>query len=1130
MGNLDCLTATDLRAFQLGEVPDRVAALISGHLDTCPACAALAEQLDTVVDPCIVRLRGAVGQAVKSASASSPSATASGTGSSQVSAASAAGFPRFFGEYEVLGELGRGGMSVVYLARQKHPARTVALKLILAGAHAGAERRARLLAEADATGRLQHPNIVQIYEVGERDDQLFLSLEYVDGGSLARQLDGKPQDPAASAALVQKMARAVQYAHERGVIHRDLKPANILLHNIGSDHKSLTAAPKIADFGLAKQDEVNLTATNATLGTPSYMAPEQATGDNRLVGPAVDIYALGAILYEMLTGQPPFRGATALETLEQARSWEPVPVRQRQPKVPLDLDTICRKCLHKEPSRRFGTALELAEDLGRFLAGEPIRARPVGALDRAWRWGKRNPAWATALVGMAVLLLVIAVGSSLLSVSLNAALTSSDEEKVRAQQAQQQVTEQLWEAYLAQARASRLSGRIGQHFQSLATIRKALQLPTPKGHSLAELRTEAIASLVLPDLEFATESGPVSSGVPSDVYIWEPDLKLECSVRADKDGNASLRRLKDDSEFAYLLNNGPLLWCGLSFSPDGRFVQQRARRGQKLWDLAGPVPVAKVDIPAAQHVHNVAFSSDSQRVAFVAAKDCSIVVYATESGQPLQTIQTGFLPERLAFHPLRNELAVSGNNIVRVFDVATGAQLAELTHPKLVYSLAWHPEGHILATGCDDFKIRLWNAENGTLARQPLSGHQVEGILLRFSHGGDYLVSSDWSGLPRLWDTRTGRQVLFLPGVYSYFSADDRQLVVRFTGDRLRILPFTSGSGLVSLALPFPDAGNRFGPVHAGPDDRFFFATSTDVTLLIDWGRGHELGQIPLAKTRVLGPEGDKAFLTSGSQGLLRWPVQANGPTGGLRIGPPETLAAIENLDLHGASADGRVLAIPQYGEGALLWHRPDRRLTLGPREDVRFCAVSPDGRWVATGNHNNGLTGIGATVWDARMGRAAKDFHTGGICLVAFSPDNRWLLTRGGGFRLWKVGTWEEGSTLHDEAGLGGWFAFSPDGKTLALTGSMGQVRLVETDTGREIARLTVPEQTNVRPYCFSRDGTKLAATGSESQLLYLWDLRVLRAGLKELGLDWDQPAYPPAGPPASGRLQVEVDLGLQR
>jgi WD40 repeat protein len=204
--------------------------------------------------------------------------------------------------------------------------------------------------------------------------------------------------------------------------------------------------------------------------------------------------------------------------------------------------------------------------------------------------------------------------------------------------------------------------------------------------------------------------------------------------------------------------------------------------------------------------------------------------------------------------------------------------------------------------------------------------------------------------------------------------------------------------------------------------------------------------------------------------------------------------------------------------------------LTLGRREDVRYCAVSPNGRWIATGAHSNPFqTGICATVWDARTGHVEKDFKLAGFCVVGFSPDNRWLLTRDGGFRLWKVGSWEEGPDLHDvanETGWNGWFAFSPDGKTLALTVGMSEVRLLETDTGREIARLTVPEQTRVLPQCFSPDGTKLAATGSESQLLYLWDLRVLRAGLQDLGLDWDQPAYAPA-PPADRPFQVEVDLG---
>jgi serine/threonine protein kinase len=267
MPDLDCVTETDLRAFQLGEVPARIAARILGHLDACPACAALADRLDTIVDPCIVRLREAAGQATPQQDMLQAATESGSDGSASMSTIDAA-LPRRFGSYELLEELGRGGMSVVYLATQERPARMVALKLILAGVHAGVERRTRFLAEADAIGRLQHPNIVQIYEVGEYEGQLFLSLEYIDGGNLAKLLNGKPQDPATSALLIEKLARTIQYAHENGVIHRDLKPSNILLQRSQTDPGASPAVAKIADFGLAKQDDVNLTATNAMLGTP----------------------------------------------------------------------------------------------------------------------------------------------------------------------------------------------------------------------------------------------------------------------------------------------------------------------------------------------------------------------------------------------------------------------------------------------------------------------------------------------------------------------------------------------------------------------------------------------------------------------------------------------------------------------------------------------------------------------------------------------------------------------------------------------------------------------------------------------------------------------------------------------
>jgi serine/threonine protein kinase len=283
---------------------------------------------------------------------------------------------------------------------------------VLAGGHAGPDLLARFRTEAEAVARLHHPNIVQIHDVGEQDGLPYLVLEYVEGGPLARQLAGTPLPARQAAGLVETLARAVQYAHEHGVVHRDLTPGNILIADgrwqMADLPEGATSAnkpaisdpqfptPKITDFGLAKllAGGVGRTVTGEVIGTPSYMAPEQAVGKAREVGPAADIYSLGAILYECVTGRPPFRAATPLDTLVQVVADEPVPPRRLQPKVPRDLETICLKCLRKEAPRRYASALELAEDLRRFLAGEPIRARPTPGWERAVKWVKRRPAWA----------------------------------------------------------------------------------------------------------------------------------------------------------------------------------------------------------------------------------------------------------------------------------------------------------------------------------------------------------------------------------------------------------------------------------------------------------------------------------------------------------------------------------------------------------------------------------------------------------------------------------------------------------------------------------------------------------------------------------------------------------------
>jgi hypothetical protein len=307
--------------------------------------------------------------------------------------------------YVVLGELGRGGMGVVYTARQLSAGRVVALKMLLHAGQADAEQLGRFRSEAVAIARLQHPHVVQVFEVGEHGGLPFFSLEYCPGGSLDRKLAGTPLPPAEAAALVEKVARGVQAAHEAQVIHRDLKPANVLLAADGT--------PKVSDFGLARKlDAPAVTHSGVIMGTPSYMAPEQARGEVDRLGPAVDVYALGAVLYECLTGRPPFRAAAVMDTLLQVVSAEPVPPRQLNPKVPRDLETVCLKCLQKEPSRRYASAAELAEELGRFRRGEPVVARPVGVAERAAKWVRRSPWLATALAAVVLALLLSAAVST----------------------------------------------------------------------------------------------------------------------------------------------------------------------------------------------------------------------------------------------------------------------------------------------------------------------------------------------------------------------------------------------------------------------------------------------------------------------------------------------------------------------------------------------------------------------------------------------------------------------------------------------------------------------------------------------------------------------------------------------
>jgi serine/threonine-protein kinase len=434
-----CPPDDELRQLLAGDLPAAAAEALTRHTDGCADCQSRLGQLGE--DPTLGRWRELLrpdggGEdnlpptkiAAPSAVAPSPALLRRLGGKTRLTQ-----LPPAPPGYEILSELGRGGMGVVYQARQTALKRPVALKVIASGPWAGPDELARFRAEAEAAARLQHPNIVQVYEVGEYEGRPFFSLEYVAGGTLAAHLAGKPLPARAAAELLRTLALAMHAAHERGIVHRDLKPANVLLASPGRESGE-SPIPKVADFGLAKRlGDSSMTQSGMVVGTPSYMAPEQARGQVRDLGPSADVYALGAILFECLTGRPPFNGATPEETLRQVREQPPVAPRRLNAAVPRDLETVCLKCLEKEPPRRYASAQALADDLGRFLGGRPIEARPAGLAERLFKWAKRRPAVA-ALVAVAAgaLVVIAALGLwSYLRISHEAELASKREAYAR---------------------------------------------------------------------------------------------------------------------------------------------------------------------------------------------------------------------------------------------------------------------------------------------------------------------------------------------------------------------------------------------------------------------------------------------------------------------------------------------------------------------------------------------------------------------------------------------------------------------------------------------------------------------------------------------------------------------------
>ncbi len=720
--------------------------------------------------------------------------------------------------YQVLQPLGRGGMGVVYLARQTGLNRLVALKLILAGDQAGAEAHTRFRIEAEAVARLNHPGIVQVYDSGlwhsDPGASLpYLAMEYCAGGSLSTKLAGNPLAAAQAAATTEELAQAMYVAHQAGVVHRDLKPANILLDDKGRH--------KVADFGLAKNIDADVaqTRTGALLGTPAYMAPEQAAG-LKDIGPATDIYALGAILYECLTGQPPFKAATVAGALEQVLHKEPVPPRALQPGVPRDLQTICLKCLQKDPLKRYATALELADDLRAEREGQPIRARPTGVFERGWRWSRTHRALAGLYaVSLFAALALLAAGfwfSGRLGAEqekvhtaaarIDAETARADAESARAAAARTQAQAQEFLVLVSRARASIARPRPGWTWTALEDLAAAARLPQAKNLG-AELRSDAAECIAAVDIrakELLGEDLSVTS------VAWSPDGKwIALGQRATN----------------ILV---PYCWVTLFHAQD---------RAQTRMFHFPPKTVTGGLALTNDLASILAFSPDSQRLAVGTRSGWLHCWDVNKSGGPLSSRRAHEAEVvGLAYARDGKSVYTCGGKTVCRWEDKNDEAAAKFTAAKAIHALAIHPvDGWVAATTSDDQAMRLNSASLQPIGT-PLPFH---GAPLSFTPDGELLLAGR-NGTIKGWNLRAGLLAWDKLGDIheriANFAVDPRGsmlLAAGSTGDRVvRVWDLGSGQPISQFTLR---AGAR-GDVAFAPDGRQFVVSDVRGARLMEMG------------------------------------------------------------------------------------------------------------------------------------------------------------------------------------------------------------------------------------------------------------------------------------------------------
>jgi WD40 repeat protein/serine/threonine protein kinase len=998
--------------------------------------------------------------------------------------------------YEILGELGQGGMGVVYKARQLALKRIVALKMIPAGMHAGPRERTRFHTEMEAVARLQHPHIVQIHEVGEQDGRPYCALEYVDGGSLAQRLNGTPQPPRKAAELIETLARAVHFAHEHQIIHRDLKPANILLSSLVISHSSLAKnqgheandqglmtndqglIAKIADFGLAKQlngDSTDgagayRTQTGEILGTPSYMAPEQAEGKPGLIGPATDIYSLGAILYEMLTGRPPFKGESTLETLEQVRSQEPVPPSRLLPRLPRDLATICMKCVAKEPAKRYANALLLAEDLRRFLDGKTILARPVGQLERSWRWCRRKPAVAALTAAVLLVLLAGTVVSTLFA--------------VRADQGAKEARRHLYGSNMNLAQRYWEQGQISHTLALLDQHKPRPGAPDDRGwewHYLSRLCHGDLRTLKghmgpVNAIAFSPDGRRLAS-IGEGIWVWDSATgQVLHTFSSVPGGTSAVAFSPDDRLLAWAgVNEEARVWSAaadqmlatvpgscIAFSPDSRLLATGGGEGIiRVWNPLNGQLVHTLE-GHSKSVINLAFSPDGQRLAS-ASQDQTVKLWDVAGSREVRTFW-GHADQvnAVTFSPDGQRLASAGLDwTARIWEVASGRTQHILKgHTSSVSSVAFSPSGQQLASASADSTIKLWSVASGE-ELAALRGHISSVNSVVFSPDGRRLASAGHDGTIKLWDAPGGQEAHGLPGHHGVaFSPDGRY-----------------------LAAPGP-----------GRTVKIWDATGLQVVRIL---KGHSRDVWTVAYS----PDGRRLAAGSGVIDRGKW------VSGEVTVWDTETGRVFHTLRAHASrvfgvtfSPDGRRLATGS-GDGTVkIWdaatgqelhsfgHVP--RAGTDQKTAVHQVAFHPHGRLLASASDDYTVK-----VWDTVDGRELRTLegHTGWVYGVAFSADGRYLASVDDHkmVKVWHVAT---GLLVHNLLGHNiavNSVAFHPHEERLVTGDALGIIKIWDVATGQELCTLKGHSK-QVWGLAFSLDGYRLASA-SQDETVKIWDARPL-------------------------------------